>query len=790
MNEGERSRVPSGTTLRFASLVLLTIATTLFVFGHYSGMNLDDEHCQTTTGLYLTFSYFVDPDESKWAAYRACMAELVVPHALWLSGGFLLLFAVSLLIYVASPWWRIRRRKLVPVPEELHDALSAMAGLSPPTFLLDPTNVRAGGAAFGNHRHKYVVLNVGMLALHRTDEATFRAIVRHELAHVRSDITTTYATLALWRAFVVAVLVPYLLVLFVLFMLSGIGTGGLVARLGALVALVFLARVAVLRAREQHADVVVARWAGSAEPYRVLEPSGWLRRWFGLHPAPSSRSAAMRDPDSLLRPGFWEVLGCTLALQLAWWHLRAGLHALTWYRAGNESFLVLRIGWAVAITALIGLIAWRGAAFGARRGVFALPGLAVGLGIVLGERLEAYNFDPVTLPSAIAALALVGTATLVTVWAGYSATLVRTRWHAWYLGLSTGVVTFTLLGWFPEARYAGATWRNHIDPALNQSVVDVVMVPFLLNFNRVLTVVALVLVWLVPLVLRREFPKPALAAGALGSVLVTFVVASLDSWTDPLVVTAWQIVAVVVVQFVVVFVASRWVDRIGALLVAWLIGLAGTGVIWLTHLQGNAEVDSVLATRPHQVLPLFGTLAALAGSLYAVGRTERRGRPWGLIGLAVFSVAVASWWPKAPAATPLLAPAPTSTTTTTPVTTTTTPEPVDPAQAMRIWKRDGGLERLATVERANEALWAQATPDNDAALEPTCVALAQLTGEPFSPPPDAAIGAKWTETMQSLHKGSQACADAIHGLVKDDGTMARELIKGRGQLAELITALQ
>lgn len=84
--------MPTGTTLRFASLVLLTIATTLFVFGQYAIMNPDDERCQTTAGLYLTSTYFVDPDESKWDVYRACMAELLVPHALWLAGGLVLLF--------------------------------------------------------------------------------------------------------------------------------------------------------------------------------------------------------------------------------------------------------------------------------------------------------------------------------------------------------------------------------------------------------------------------------------------------------------------------------------------------------------------------------------------------------------------------------------------------------------------------------------------------------------------------------------------------------------------------
>ncbi|MET8758196.1 M48 family metalloprotease [Lentzea sp. NPDC004782] len=802
MNEGERSGVPSGTTLRFASLVLLTIATTLFVFGQYANLTADNERCQVSSGLYLTKTYFADPDDSKWDAYRACLAQTALPHALWLFGGLVLLFAVSLLIYLVRPLWRIRMRKLVPAPEELHETLSelaAQAGLPHTTFLLDPASVRAGGAAFGNHRRKYVVLNAGMLALHRTDRPTFRAIVLHELAHVRSDVTITYATLALWRAFVVVVLAPFLVTR--ARSLQDAETAGLVARLTALAVLVFLARVAVLRAREQHADAFVARWTGSAEPYRVLAPSRWWRRWFGLHPVPAARSAAMRDPDSLLRPGFWEVLGCTAALQLAWWHTRAALQVLTWYRADNQSFLVLRAGWAVLITALIGLIAWRGAAFGARRGVFAWAGLALGLGLVLGDRLDGYNFDPVAVLVVIAWAVLVGTAVLVTMWAGYCATLVRTRWHGWFLGLSTAVVTFTLLGGFSEVRFATATWRDLLGPALetlrgpSPSLVDVVVVPFLLNSNRVLTVVSLALVWLVPLMLRREFPRAAAVSGAAGGVLAVAVVILLRTGTDPLTSTVRQVVAVVIVQFVVVLVASRWVDRVGALLVAWLIGLVATGAIWLTHLQGGAEVDSVLATRPHQVLPLFGTLAALAGSLYAVRRPQRQARPWGPIGLAVVSVAVASWWPKAPTAVPLLAPAPTSTPPTisssppAPATTTTS-APIDPAQALRIWKIGGGLERLAAVDQANAALWAETKPDNDTRLEAACAALAQIAGEEFPPPPDPRIGAMWTETLRSLSNGSEACLGAYRGVRPDDGTMARELIKGRDQLAELVTALR
>ncbi|MET9628270.1 M48 family metalloprotease, partial [Lentzea sp. NPDC006480] len=637
MNEGERSAVPSGTTLRFASLVLLAVATTLLIFGQYAvvwhaATSLDEARCQVRSGLYLTSTFSADPDESKWDTYRACMATFLGARALWLAGGLVLLAAVGAVIYFLRPRWRVRGRGLVPVPDELTEPLTELvsaAGLTTaPVFLLDPARLRAGGVAFGNHQRKYVALNAGMLALRRENPAQFRAIVLHELAHVRADVTVTNATLATWRAFMVVVLVPYLLTLLNPALLSrtpfklplGLPTSsitlGLLWRLAVMALLVFGARIAVLRAREKYADALVVRWTGDPEPYRTLAHGRWWRRWFGLHPAPAARSSAMRDPDSLLRPGFWEVLGCALALQLAWWHAAAGLRDLTWYRAGNESFVVMRTVWAIPVAALIGLVAWRGAVFGPRRGTFALPGLAIGLGLVLADRLDAQNFTAFTTYTAIGTAALIGTAVLVTTWAGHCATLVRNRWHGWFLALALAVMTWTLLGWFTEIRVAAALWRDQYAPVVSfiggypestadRVALDVVVLPFLMNFNRVPTALALALVWLVPLVLRREFPRTAAVAGVIGGVVAAAVVVVLGTLGTPLVSTAWQIIGVVAVQLLAVLATARRVDRVGALFAAWLIGLAGTAAIWLSRLDGY-QVDSVLATRPLQVLPVFG----------------------------------------------------------------------------------------------------------------------------------------------------------------------------------------
>ncbi|MFD4674644.1 M48 family metalloprotease [Lentzea sp. NPDC058450] len=790
-SEGDRPRVPSGTTVRFVSLVLLAAATTLLIFGVYADVWTtpslhDSSRCQVQSGLYLTSTIEVDPDESKWDGYRACMAASLGGRAVWLAGGLVVLSAVALLIYALRPAWLRYRRNLVPVPDELVEPLAelvAEAGLAKaPTFLLDRTNMRAGGVAFGTHRRKYVALNVGMMALRRIEPEQFRAIVLHELAHVRNDVTITYATLAIWRAYVVAVLVPYVLTLFQqvwrAFQLpNGTYSWTVLAQLAALVVLVFAARVAVLRAREKHADALVVRWTGDPDPYRLLPHPGRLRRWLGHHPSPARRLSVMRNPESLLRPGFWETLGSAAAVHLAWRHVLAGLQDLAWYHEGNGSHLVMRIVWALAIGVLIGLVAWRGAAFGPRRGTFALPGLALGLGILLGDRLDVQNAVPISLHSVIAALALVGTTVLVTVWAGYCATLVRTRWHAWLLALSLPVAAYSLLSWTAEIRIAEALWRNNIVPIMNlvdEPVVKVAVVPFVLNLNPVPTVVALALLWLVPLVLRGEFPRVAALAGGIGGLLAAAVVVLLGPVGTPLVATAWQLGAVVAVVAVVVPAAR--LDRVGALLAAWLIALTGTAAIWLTHLDGS-EVDSALAARPHHLLPVLGTIAALAAGGWGLQRGYERSRPFWAVAIAVLGVAVSLWWPRPEEeAVSLVPPTPTET-------------KVDTDEAVNTWIYGGGWDRMMAVVRAQDQVFVGVRAADPAAIAAGCEALGPVLREPFPLPPDPKIATSWTEGLRALENGTRSCLVVFRDRGPDDGTMAGEFIKGLDQLEATQTAL-
>src|SRR5207244_563734 len=111
----------------------------------------------------------------------------------------------------------------------------------------------------------------GLLAAFERDRAAFEAMALHELAHLRNqDNRPTYGTLAVWRVFLVATVLPYAVSL----LAPGVIRHPLSAaayRVDAsafdvrilvnsliLIGLVFLASRSVMRAREAHADATAA----------------------------------------------------------------------------------------------------------------------------------------------------------------------------------------------------------------------------------------------------------------------------------------------------------------------------------------------------------------------------------------------------------------------------------------------------------------------------------------------------------------------------------------------------
>lgn len=840
-------RVPSGTTLRFGTLVALAVASTLYVFGFLSSVwpvstSLDDARCQVRADLYFTSVAMPDPDESKWAAYRECMSWLFLPRLGWLVGGVLLLFAVSAAIYWLRPAWRVQRSRLQrlddfpALAEKLREPLAGLverAGLAKaPEFLLDPASSRAGGVAFGRHGRQIVCLDAGLVALLDRDRASFDAIVLHELAHIRNgDVPITYATLAVWRAFLAVVLLPYLVTLVDPLLLSDTPlhlhsldslasgtTWDIYARFALIAVLAYLARTAVLRSRERYADARVAERTGSDDPYRGLADVSDHRRilrWIAIHPSNAARTAAMRDPKSLLRNGFWEVFGSGIAVQLTWSHTVSGLRDIGWYREGNQSMLVMRLVWGVLMAVLVCGIAWRGAAYlragGTGRWTFALPGLALGSGMAVGQFLEIGQVS-VGFPDALrlaALLLFVATVVLVTCWAGHCARLlgdrVRGGWGA-LVAAAIGVLCAGCVGWLYEANVVDVTWRDYLSPAvglvrdyaraadwtaLDPALASAVLVSFLPNTDRVLTAAALALVWLVPLLLtpgagrRVRFGVLAGVAGGVAWALVAFVLRLVDggrSGADfAVVLSAWELGAAVVVQVVLAVVVTRRADWVVALLATSVTGVLACLGIWAFHLGGGL-VDSVFAARPMQFLPFAGTVAALLGILPARGTGtpttgERSGRLL-LAGVVLVSAFAVVWWPKAPQSAALLPPPPDSVA-------------VVEDEAVNIWIYGGGWDHFMAVMTANNEVFQAFAAADVPRIVSACenVLPPVRAGLDFPKPPGDHVRTTWTTALENIEPGARECL-RIYRDGTGDGTLMVEKFKaGLDQLGRTLTLL-
>jgi Zn-dependent protease with chaperone function len=264
-------------------------------------------------------------------AFYQCAKPLLFIQAGVMLGGMFLVLGVAFLFYWISPQ-RIRRKlHLEPLdadsaPDLLEELqrLSAQAGLSTiPQFLWNPLEQSSSGQAFGRRGSYAVALTGGLATQFYTDLPAFRAVILHELAHLRNaDVDISYFTVAVWRSFVFLTLIPLLVAL----MVSGF-TDRYNQLLGLyilpLVLLVYLTRNGVLRTREVYADLRASTWEvspgaldGVLASLPVTKRAGWTNAW-RIHPDPSERRRLLSNPQPLFAMGFWEALGVGLATAVA-----------------------------------------------------------------------------------------------------------------------------------------------------------------------------------------------------------------------------------------------------------------------------------------------------------------------------------------------------------------------------------------------------------------------------------------------------------------------------------------
>jgi len=390
--------------------------------------------------------------------------------------------ALCAAIYLLTPTWRVLRSGLIPVRKlpgigaELEE-LARLAGVRV-RFTADVLNLGVGGLAFGRVGRRYVVLNRGLLQLAGTDRAAFRAVVLHELAHVRNqDLDVSYLTVVLWRVFLAVVLLPTL----ILFhgeldadSVNGLGQLEFWAQLGALALVVLVLHHAILRERELRADIRAAGWSGDvsallrvldAAPVperRRLRSAGWLsrpaeslQRTFRLHPSPEERRLAVAEPG---RSPAAAVQGFALGLAFALTWTAAFLDVVEPFRAMHliphgmdppESV----VPGLIVITASMGLVlsfaVWRAVLVGPGAGGWGQANrlaAAVCAGLLVGDVLNGQNS---ILGPEISPLSLSARAT-------------------WWALLVVG--TWVCIGWFAVTALAWRSVLRRIGPGLPTAI--------------------------------------------------------------------------------------------------------------------------------------------------------------------------------------------------------------------------------------------------------------------------------------------------------------------------------
>lgn len=395
---------PSDTAFRFGLLVAAVLGANLYVWQWISSSSRDLQEDRSAALACLQLSPSGAPTTEQFAsaanAYSACVAQLYRFQVGWMLGGTAALLLVAAAIMLAMPLWIARRRRLQPLSAE--DAAAAIEavheladeqGLRTPRLLWNPLDPSPGGLAFGHPGRYSVALTGGLLVKQATDEPAFRAIVRHELAHIRNrDVGITYFTLAIWYAFLLVAVVPLAFTL----LDEGLRTIWSVGwRLLVLAALVYLTRNAVLRSREIYADIRASvpdgadgalRRVLAGLPRPATGPLGRLRR---VHPDPAQRLGAVDDTRPLFPLGAAVAFAAGLTATIAYESVVTLLS--TYINEPLDLRFLAAITFAPLAVGVVGVAVWREAfaalAEGREPASPWVDGLALAAGLLIGPAL-------------------------------------------------------------------------------------------------------------------------------------------------------------------------------------------------------------------------------------------------------------------------------------------------------------------------------------------------------------------------------------------------------------------
>ncbi len=426
---------PSDTTFRFVLLIVAVLSASIFAFDWFHTVLFKD---RATTQLLRCFerSRELVPDtESLEDSFRRqnvlddCRAGSERERAAFLLGGAGLVAAAAFGIYLVTPAIKMRRRGLVPMARdeapgvlERVDVLAREAGLAEvPSVVWNPAEPSADALVFGRKRRYRIALGAPLLV---APPPAFDAVVRHELAHIKNgDVSLTYVANAYWYAFVLVGAIPLLITR---------ATGGgftwpFVTRFAALVLLVYLVRSALLRSRENYADVRASVWDGPHGELRALvgrlrDRSRGAAMVLSVHPRPAVRLRAIRDPGRLMHASAGQALAAattaTLAISsiaMVFAAFATGTTATTLSQSAASLIVSPFLGACVGIALLRSDFAAR--AVGARAQLTVWIALAIAGGLLAGGWLDLQRaIEGAALPLRTTLDQLAAVVVLITVW--------------------------------------------------------------------------------------------------------------------------------------------------------------------------------------------------------------------------------------------------------------------------------------------------------------------------------------------------------------------------------------
>ncbi len=395
---------PSDTTFRFLLFIAAIVGVSLLAFEWIYGVfsDLGAEAAAILACLPLTrVPPGQLPTDAQNAAFTACLAEVNEPRRAFILLGIVALLVGGLVAYAIAV--ALVRRRYRPLAHDdapaFADAVGSLAtelGVQPaPRLRWRPLNRRALGLAFGPPGGRELAVTGGLVPLSIRDRSAFRAIVLHELAHLRNrDVDLSYYAIGIWRALLVLAMVPFALSLLRALPHDPATVTAFGWRFVVLVPLVYVIRSAILRAREHDADVR----ASTREPEirRVLaaaaarEPTpSRVRRLVAWHPSAANRVDVLDDPSPLLRLGLLDAFGVGVVGTLAYEEVAMVVGYFGLDPIWTRGLAALAFGPLVAIVVALGT--WRQTfAFLAtgRNAVQVVPlGLALVAGLLVGQRL-------------------------------------------------------------------------------------------------------------------------------------------------------------------------------------------------------------------------------------------------------------------------------------------------------------------------------------------------------------------------------------------------------------------